>query len=140
MVGRRAAASVVGAAKEGLVPLGDLGDLGAETHVDVCADVAGAQGLDGKVGVDFPDEEGGVAIGEVRFPVQKNGDGAVGVNSGLVAAQLGNLADDADVLVDKGVEVGCGDARRGNVFRHYDRIDLMYCCFEDGIEIVQVRA
>lgn len=52
------------------------------------------------------------------YPVQKNGDIAISVNGGLVAAQLGDLADDADVLVDKGVEAGRGDARCGNVFRH----------------------
>lgn len=50
--------------------------------------------------------------------VEENGDDAVGVNGGLVAAQLRDFADDGDGAADEAVEVGGGDAGGGHLLGH----------------------
>ena len=47
-----------------------------------------------------------------------DGDGAVCINDGLLALELGDFAYDAYMSADKAVEVGGGDARGGKLFRH----------------------
>ena len=52
------------------------------------------------------------------YPVEKNGYRAVRVNVGLVASEVSNLANDADMLTDRTVKVGRSDARSRKLFRH----------------------
>ena len=82
-------------------------------RTDARAQVDGAQDLDREVGVDLADELDAVADGEVGVAVEVGRDVAVGVEEGLVAAQLEDLAHDHDVLADVAVEVGRRDAGGG---------------------------
>lgn len=52
--------------------------------------------------------------GEVPYTVQVRRNVPVGVNDGLVPAELDDLAHDNDMLADVRVEVGAGNARRGS--------------------------
>lgn len=54
------------------------------------------------------------------YPVEKDCHRAVRVNVGLVATELSNLADDADMLADRAVKVGRRDARSRKLFGHFD--------------------
>lgn len=54
--------------------------------------------------------------------VEVDGDVAVGVNDGLLAEQLGDFADNADVAVDVVVKVGRGDARGKHLVGHFERM------------------
>lgn len=101
-----------------LVAVGEFGDGRAEDHVNSRADVTRAEGLDGEVWVDFANDLGGIAVGEVGVAVEENGDDSVGVNGGLVAAQLRDFADNGDGAADEAVEVGGGDAGGGHLFSH----------------------
>lgn len=62
--------------------------------------------------------EGG---GEVPYTVQVGRNVPVGVNNGLVAAELDDLAHDNDMLADVRVEIGAGNARRGGAL-HGERL------------------
>lgn len=115
-----------------------IGILERERRTDSRADVARAEGLDGEVWVDLADDLGGIAVGEVRvledavskgilainldhrwtYAVEENGDDSLGVNGGLVAAQLRDFADDGDGAADEAVEVGGGDAGGGHLLSH----------------------
>lgn len=52
------------------------------------------------------------------YAVEQNGDVPVGVNGGLVAAQLRDFADDGDGAADEAVEEGGGDAGGGHLLGH----------------------
>ena len=52
------------------------------------------------------------------YAVQHDGDDAVGIEGRLLAAQLRDLADQRDVLVDEAVEIRGGDARGGELLGH----------------------
>lgn len=110
-------------------------------RTDSRADITRAEGLDGEIWVDFANDLGGIAVGEVgvlretvskeinphhhdpliankTYAVEKNGDDSIGVNGGLVAAQLRDFADDGDGAADEAVEVGSSDAGGGHLLRH----------------------
>lgn len=60
--------------------------------------------------------------GEVSYTVQVGRNVPVGVNDGLVTAELDDLAHDNDMLADVRVEVGAGDARRGGALHGGERL------------------
>lgn len=57
------------------------------------------------------------------YPVENDGDGTLGVDGGLVAAQLGDLAEEQDGAVDVVVQVDGGDARGDDAIRGH-------CCWQ----------
>lgn len=64
---------------------------------------------------------------ERAYTIEKNSHVAVGVNGGLVATKLCDFTNDADVLVDEGVEARRSDAWGGNVFRHDESTSFLFC-------------
>lgn len=91
-----------------LVLVGQLDNGLAEAEVDSSSQVNGAKHLNGEIRVHLPYELCSIAGGDMGFPVQVGRDIAIGIENGLVPAELDDLANDHHIPTHVRVQVGTG--------------------------------